>query len=461
MSEPSHDTRKSWVKAIMGAALFAIAYAAAPPAWLGGVALIASFVLAAPLAGKLAERFLSLPNLIGWLVLGALFQIPDALLHSHRTHEWLHASTFHHIAEIAICLLLFHEAGVPVTLRRMFSDPKIAIPIAIAGSIGPGLLGWTLAKALGMDSNSALTFGGMSSPTSMAITVVVMGPERMRRAPVAAMFLAITFLDDCMGLIVSGLLPALGGGGSLGAALLATLFSLIKFITTAVVVFAAVRFLAPWAIKKIAATTPVRPMNTASWLVTGICAFGAITSAVLGQGPILGAFVAGLALEEDKDLLPLSQKPWSEALNTAESKDIRPIQAAHLIAPVFFAGTGAEINWAQLLASWSTVGMTLALTAGLLANLLIVKAPLAYVAGRLRPALAPVWIILLWEMVPRGEIMCVVLSDSLRRWPSLHPALPGVAILGMAASAALAAFFMKRAVSRVPEPVLYGEAPPS
>jgi hypothetical protein len=69
--------------------------------------------------------------------------------------------------------------------------------------------------------------------------------------------------------------------------------------------------------------------------------------------------------------------------------------------------------------------------------------------------------ILLWEMVPRGEIMCVVLADSMRRWPTLHPALPGVAILGMASTAAVSAFFLKRLVARTPEHVLYGEPSPT
>ncbi len=461
MSNHSHlNNTKSWVKAFMGVALFAFAYAVAPPAWLGGVALVVSFMLAAPLAGQLAERFLGLPNLIGWLLLGSIFVIPDSAFHLHRAQAWVHSGTFHHVSEIAICLLLFHEAGFPVAWKRMFADPKIAIPVAILGSLGPGLLGWGLAKSLGLDANSALVFGGMSSPTSMAITVVVMGSERMRRAPVAALFLAVTFLDDCMGLITSGLLPTLGGGGSLASAAGATLVSLASFLATALLVFAAVRYLGPWAIKKLAARNQARPMRTASWFVTSVCAFGALSSAALGQGPILGAFMAGLALEEDSDLQPLIKATWSDAIVTAESRDTFPIRTAHLLAPVFFAGTGAEIDWAQLFASWSTVGMTLALTIGLLASLVAVKAPLAYAVGKLRPALAPVWIILLWEMVPRGEIMCIVLGDALRRW-TLSPALPGVAILGLATSAALAAFFMKRAVNNVQEHVLYGEPPPS
>jgi hypothetical protein len=60
----------------------AATYAATLPTWLGGVALAVSFMLAAPLAGQLAERLLGLPNLIGWLILGAIFEIPDALLDS-------------------------------------------------------------------------------------------------------------------------------------------------------------------------------------------------------------------------------------------------------------------------------------------------------------------------------------------------------------------------------------------
>lgn len=455
----SHNN-KSWVAAFMGIALFAATYAATLPTWLGGVALAVSFMLAAPLAGQLAERLLGLPNLIGWLILGAIFEIPDALLDSSRAHTWLHGGTFHHISEAAICLLLFHEAGFPVAWKKMFSDPKLAITIAILGAVGPGLLGWTLARVVGLDDNSALTFGGMCSPTSMAITVVVMGPERTRRAPVAALFLAVAFLDDCVGLIVSGLLPTLGGGGSLSGAAIATVLSLGKFVATALLVFAAVRYLAPWAIAKLAAKNPGRPINVAAWFVTVTCAFGAASSALLGQGPILGAFMAGLALEEDKDLRPLIRSAWSEALLEAKPQDVVPIRISHVIAPVFFAGTGAEINWSQLFASWSTVGMVGILTLGLLVSLVVVKTPLAYAAGRLRPALAPVWIILLWEMIPRGEIMCVILADSLRRWPTLHAALPGVNIIGMATSAALAAFVLKRLIRKTPEHVLYGEPTP-
>lgn len=518
-----------------GIAIFAMAYATNPAPWVGTTAMVIAIMLCAPFIGtitadigakeeidengKVRKKDGILPPLIGWLLLGAAMKIPDGIWHTHLGAEWVHNPLMHLVSTAAVCLLLFHEAGIPVSLRRMAENWKTAAIIAIIGAVGPMILATLAASALGLDKQSALTFGAMSSPTSMAVTVSVLGSARMKRAPVAILFLTVTFMDDCMGLITSGALPSMvQEGGSFFEAVGRPAANLAIFIMTAGAIFLVARFITPRAVRAltwmhearkrsdaerlmavavmtgamlgamhtillthsspwwgagvgaaIAFTTfffAHRPLALSAAFLTISCAIGALLAHRLGQEPVLGAFVTGLAIEEDQHLLPLtnlvSEKPWTDILkeDTHETKGLTLVRWSHYLVPVFFAVTGAEIDFGRLFANGKVAFMALVLTAVMMLALLAVKSGLAFAAGKMKPAFSPTWRLLLWEMYPRGEIMCIVVGSAIARWPTIHPALPAVAILGLTATAALAAVFMKRELARTPDSVLYGDARP-
>jgi Kef-type K+ transport system membrane component KefB len=119
-------------------------------------------------------------------------------------------------------------------------------------------------------------------------------------------------------------------------------------------------------------------------LAIGLCFLFAGASAAAGLAPIVGAFAAGLVLDE------VHVRPFGHASKHDLADLVRPIVAA--LAPVFFVVTGMKVDLGML--SLETLALTVVLAIAAAAGKLV--------AGLGAPKLD--WLTIGIGMLPRGEV---------------------------------------------------------
>jgi Kef-type K+ transport system membrane component KefB len=261
------------------------------------ILLLLAFVLvAAKLAGEVAERRgqaavigeLGVGMLLGNLV---LFGGPD--LSSLARSE-----TFTVLAELGAILLLF-QVGLESTPREMLAVGGRAAVVALVGVMAPMALGFGVGELLRPDESWMLHafLGAMLAATSVGITARVLKDVGALKRPFARLILGAAVIDDVLGLlvlaVVSGIIRAAGTGEALGAvAIAAIVIKAFVFLVGALVLGS---LLSP---RLFARALALRSMGVVQALALGMC-FGLSYLALLaGLAPIVGAFAAGLVLED-------------------------------------------------------------------------------------------------------------------------------------------------------------------
>jgi Kef-type K+ transport system membrane component KefB len=349
------------------------------------ILLLLAFVLvAAKLAGELVER-LGQAAVIGELGVGmllgnlALFGGPDlsALARSE---------TFTVLAELGAILLLF-QVGLESTPREMLAVGGRAALVAVVGVAAPMALGFGVGELLRPDESWMLHafLGAMLAATSVGITARVLKDVGALKKPFARLILGAAVIDDVLGLlvlaVVSGIIRAAGTGEALGAvAIMAIVVKAFVFLVGALVLGS---LLSPRIFQRALA---LRSMGVVQALALGMC-FGLSYLALLaGLAPIVGAFAAGLVLEElhFEEYVKKGERPLHESLE--------PLIA--LLVPIFFARMGMMVDL-RAMASLPVIGFALLLTAAAILGKLVC----ALVVPK---GLSPLTVGL--GMMPRGEV---------------------------------------------------------
>lgn len=350
-------------------------------------------LLAAKLGGELAER-IGQPAVLGELLAGVL--LGNAALLGVHSFEWLaHNHGLELMAEIGVILLLF-EVGLECRIHELMAVGSSAMAVAHIGVIGPMVLGYAASAFLfaGQPWYVHLFVGATLAATSVGITARVLRDLGKTETKEARIILGAAVVDDVLGLIVlavvSGMLTSLSKGGSAS----------VDWGAAAIIVGKAVAFLAGaiWLGRmihvnalKLARNFRVEGMT----LVLAICWCFAMSSLAhaIGLAPIVGAFAAGLVLEDDDYFYFVQRgvKPIGEL--------IRPIAA--IFVPMFFVLMGIRVDLRSF-ASMDIVAAAAAITAmAVLGKQACALGVLDKTVDRLTVGIG---------MIPRGEVGLIFTS---------------------------------------------------
>jgi Kef-type K+ transport system membrane component KefB len=352
---------------------------------------LAVILAAAKLGGDLAVR-IKQPAVLGELVAGVVLGNLDLV-----GLPWFRALTgdvtIGILAQIGVLILLF-EVGLESTVRDMLKVGVSSTLVAFLGVITPFALGWGVgALLLPTHSTYAHAFlGATLTATSVGITARVLKDMGKAQLAEARVILGAAVIDDVLGLVILAVVAGVIQAAESGAALSVgeTGFVVVKaalflFGALAVGVVVSPRLFG------VAARLRGRGVLLATALV--ICFVLAALASAIGLAAIVGAYAAGLILEDVH---------WREFTRRGEQRLqdlIAPI--AEFLVPVFFVLMGMRVEL-NAFAHPEVLGLALLLT-------------IAAIVGKQACALGAVGggldrLSIGIGMIPRGEVGLIFAS---------------------------------------------------
>ncbi len=300
------------------------------------VALVV-ILLSAKLGGDLFER-IHQPAVLGELVMGMIIG-NFHLLGWDVFEPFKHDISLEILAELGVIILLF-EVGLASTVREMMKVGFTSFMVAMFGLIAPFFLGWGVGLWFLPEASTLVHvfIGATLTATSVGITARVLKDIGKLQTKEARIILGAAVIDDVLGLIilavVTGIISAaasgIGGGiGSVGV--LWIILKAVLFILGAVIIGA-------WALPhyfKFGFQLKAKGALLSFSLL--VCFLLAFIAGQIGLAPIVGAFAAGLILEEIhfKDFESRGEHQLEELL--------API--ATFLVPIFFVRMGMLVDW--------------------------------------------------------------------------------------------------------------------
>ena len=355
------------------------------------VGFLGVMLLAGKLGGELATR-LKQPAVLGELMVGIV--LGNLSFGGYAPFREMSGNeTIQIVAGIGALILLF-EVGIESTIGQMMQVGKAALLVAVLGVIFPFALGWGAGAVLLPDASVYVHafLGATLTATSVGITARVLRDLGASRSPEARIILGAAVIDDVLGLIILGAVV-----GAITAAAQGLPFSIASI---ARVTLAATAFLGGALLLGSLLTRHLFPMasllQVRGVLVTislSFCFLLAWASSLIGLAPIIGAFAAGLILEDVhfRDFVGRGERSLEELL--------RPI--SDVLVPVFFVLTGLHTDLSGF-ASPGVLGLAAALTVAAIAG------KQACALGVTGPGLNRLTVGI--GMVPRGEVGLIFAS---------------------------------------------------
>ena len=235
------------------------------------------------------------------------------------------------LASLGVLVLLF-EVGLESTVGQMLKVGTSAVLVAVVGVIVPFVLGWIVAAWLLPESSTyaQIFLAATLTATSVGITGRVLKDLGKSTSDEARIILGAAVVDDVLGLTqilaaVVGLisLPAGSGSFSYGA--------LVVIVVKAIVFMAGALVIGVLATPQLFAVV-ARLRNRGALITAGLtfCFFMAWLAATAGLAPIVGAFAAGLVLED------LHSRAFVERGEKSLEELMEPLSS--FLTPIFFGG---------------------------------------------------------------------------------------------------------------------------
>lgn len=352
------------------------------------VLLVLGLVLAsAKLAGHVAET-LGQPALLGELLAGVLLGIVGrgSLPVIQQVAQ---GPEMHLLASLGVLLLLF-EVGLESTVPQMLSVGWPALRVAVVGVVAPIVLGVLVATVMmpGASWYTRAFVGATLCATSVGITARVLKDLDRAGSAEARLILGAAVLDDVLGLVILAVVAGAIAAAASGQAL--------AWTSLLVIAFKAFAFLSGslWVGVKVAPFlfgVASRLRSQGALLATGLslCFFLSWLSAGFGLAPIVGAFAAGLILED------IHYRDFTGRGEDGLTHLVHPLVG--FLAPIFFVQMGMVTDVGRLLdprVALLGLALTVAAIVGKLAS--------GYAAPRRVGAIDRLAVGL--GMVPRGEV---------------------------------------------------------
>ena len=361
---------------------------------LAPVVLALAVILAAAKLGGDAAARIGQPAVLGELVVGVL--VGNLSLLGIDWFQFITANaTIGVIAQLGAVILLF-EVGLESTVRDMMQVGMRSLVVAVLGVVMPWALGWWVGALL-LPEHSVYVhafLGAALTATSVGITARVLKDLGHAQSPEARIILGAAVIDDVLGLVVLAAVAAVIAAADSGAVL--------SYGAIALVLGKALLFLfgALWlgvlcspALFRFASRLRGSGVLLATALV--FCFTLAWLASVIGLAPIVGAYAAGLILED------LHYRDFAKEERHLEDL-VRPISS--FLVPVFFVLMGMRVDLSTLMRP-EILGLAAVLT-------------LAAVIGKQACALGALgsrldWLSIGIGMIPRGEVGLIFASIGL------------------------------------------------
>ncbi len=297
---------------------------------------LALILVAAKVGGELASRA-GQPAVLGEIVAGiVLGNLPLAGIHG--LEGLATDASIDVLARLGVLVLLF-QVGLASTVRQMLEVGLSSLAVATLVVAAPFALGWLASRWLlpGAAPEVHAFLGATLSATSVGITARVLQDLHRTHTREARIILGAAVVDDVLGLVilavVAGAIEAAARGGTFSAAATAGLFGKATAFLVAALGIGA--WLSP-RVFRIASRLQTHGVLLATGLAA--CFVFSWAAAAMGLAAIVGAFAAGLVLED------VHYRDFTGRGEQGLDVVIHPI--ADLLVPVFFVLMGARTTLA-------------------------------------------------------------------------------------------------------------------
>jgi len=354
------------------------------------VLALAVILAAAKLGGDAAER-IGQPAVLGELVVGVLVgNLP--LLGIGWFHFITANATIGVLAQLGAIILLF-EVGLESTVRDMMQVGLRSLVVAVLGVVTPWALGWWLGALL-LPERSVYVhafLGAALTATSVGITARVLKDLGHAQSPEARIILGAAVIDDVLGLVVLAAVASIIAAADSGAALSYGALALVLG-KSLVFLFGALSLGVVFSPRLFSFATRLRGSGVLLATALVFCFTLAWLASVIGLAPIVGAYAAGLILEDFHYRGFAGRGKREEGSGKLEDL-INPISS--FLVPVFFVLMGMRVDLGAFIRP-EILGLAGVLT-------------LAAVLGKQACALGALgarldWLSIGIGMIPRGEV---------------------------------------------------------
>jgi Kef-type K+ transport system membrane component KefB len=300
------------------------------------VLALAVILTAAKLAGHIAVR-IGQPAVLGELIAGVVLGSFDL-----AGIGWFHAietdSIVEVLARLGVIILLF-EVGLESTVRDMLKVGLPSLLVAVLGIAAPFALGWAVGALLLPDRSIYVHafLGAMLTATSVGITARVLQDLGRSQSAEARVILGAAVIDDVLGLVilavVGGVIASADRGGSLSGTEVALILGkagLFLFGALAVGVYVSPRIFG------LASRLNGKGVLLTTALV--FCFALAYLAGLIGLAPIVGAYAAGLILED------VHFRDFANRGEQQLEQLVHPIST--FLVPIFFVIMGMRVDLA-------------------------------------------------------------------------------------------------------------------
>jgi CPA2 family monovalent cation:H+ antiporter-2 len=292
-------------------------------------------ILTASLVGVIVCRRLRIPDIVAYLLAGALIG-PHALGLIRDSED------VRFLADFGVCFLLF-ELGLEFSLPKLFSLRRSVFGLgSLQVLLTTGALAGLLIWIGGYRPVAALVIGGALALSSTAIVVSELRRLKLIHRHHAQVAVGVLIFQDIAAVLLLILVPALDGAA--GPPVLVQIgWALGKSVLLSAILFGAAQWVLPRIFREVA-KTGAEEVFVLSTLVIVLLS-GWLTSA-FGLSMAFGAFIIGAMLGD------------SEFRHQVEM-DIRPFR--HMLMGLFFVGIGLRLDLRLCVSDWQflLVGTTL------------------------------------------------------------------------------------------------------
>ncbi|HEY3176208.1 MAG TPA: cation:proton antiporter [Candidatus Polarisedimenticolia bacterium] len=286
-------------------------------------------LIGAKLGGEIFER-IGQPAVLGELVAGVLIGNLDYLT-GVGFFTGLRADPFIDIfARVGVIVLLF-QVGLETRVADMLKVGASATLVASLGVIVPTVLGLIVGESLlpDMSFNAHLFLGATLAATSVGITARVLKDLGRLQDRESQIILGAAVIDDVLGLILLAVVSGIVTAGSI------TPFEVARITGVSILFLGGALLAGPTVVRLFVAYSArmrVRGMKVITAL--SFCFGLAYLADLIGLAPIVGAFAAGLVLEEASFQSFSGQRPLEETLDPFST----------FFVPIFFVLMGIQVR---------------------------------------------------------------------------------------------------------------------
>jgi Kef-type K+ transport system membrane component KefB/glycine cleavage system regulatory protein len=324
-------------------------------------------LIAAKLAAEIAER-IGFPAVVAEILAGVV--IGPSVFDLVGDEQTLLV-----LGEIGVILLLL-QVGMEMDLGELAAVGRASLSVAMVGVAVPMAAGFGVARLFDYDGNTSLFIGAALAATSVGITARVFSDLRALASVEARTVLGAAVADDVLGLVILTVVVRIVSEGSV------SILSVLWIVAVAVIFLVATTFVGARAAPPLFEFIN-RYSRSAGTMVALALAF-TLAFAQLAEAaqlaPIVGAFVAGLALSRSSE---------SERIK----RELAPV--GHLFIPVFFLQIGIDAEVEKFF-DLDVLGIAFALLAVAVVGKLVAAVGAAGSPGD-KPLIG-------LGMLPRGEV---------------------------------------------------------